>query len=105
MKGRLEKLPTRQIVAAVRDPQKSVDLRDLEVEVRNADYDRPETLLDAFTGIEKLLFISAVVPGERFRQHKAVIDLALRACRSSRTGFGLLSGLRLSLSRSGCEGK
>lgn len=62
-----------------RDPQKSVDLRDLGVEVRNADYDRPETLLDAFTGIEKLLLISAVVPGERFRQHKAVIDAAKQA--------------------------
>ncbi|MCL5263294.1 MAG: SDR family oxidoreductase [Acidobacteria bacterium] len=79
VKGLLKKLPASQIVAAVRDPQKSVDLRDLGVEVRNADYDRPETLFEAFTGIEKLLLISAVVPGERFRQHKAVIDAAKQA--------------------------
>jgi len=64
VKGLLKKFPASQIVAAVRDPQKSVDLRDLGVEVRNADYDHPETLSEAFKGIEKLLLISAVVPGE-----------------------------------------
>jgi NAD(P)H dehydrogenase (quinone) len=79
VKGLLKKLPASQIVAAVRDPQKSADLRDLGVEVRNADYDRPETLFEAFTGVEKLLLISAVVPGERFRQHKAVMDAAKQA--------------------------
>jgi NAD(P)H dehydrogenase (quinone) len=79
VKGLLETIPANQIVAAVRDPEKSGDLRDLGVEVRKADYDRPETLTAALTGIEKLLLISAVVPGERFRQHKAVIDAAKQA--------------------------
>ena len=79
VKGLLETIPANQIVAAVRDPEKSGDLRDLGVEVRKADYDRPETLTDALTGIEKLLLVSAVVPGERFRQHKAVIDAAKQA--------------------------
>lgn|ERR1039458_2613632 len=79
VKGLLEKLPANQIVAEVRDPEKSGDLRDRGVEVRKADYDRRETLTDALTGIEKLLLISAVVPGERFRQHKAVIDAAKQA--------------------------
>jgi NAD(P)H dehydrogenase (quinone) len=75
VKGLLQKVPPNQIVAAVRCPEKS-NLRERGVEVRKADYDRPETLTAAFTGIEKLLLISAVAPGERFRQHKAVIDAA-----------------------------
>ncbi len=76
VKGLVEKIPASEIVAAVRDPEKSDDLLDLGVEVRKADYDDPKTLTQAFTGVQKLLLISAVVPGERLRQHKAVIDAA-----------------------------
>jgi len=74
--GLLKTVPATQIVAAVRSPEKAADLRALGVQVREADYDRPETLLKAFEGVEKVLLISAVVPGQRFRQHKAVIDAA-----------------------------
>ncbi|AXC13536.1 NADPH:quinone oxidoreductase 2 [Acidisarcina polymorpha] len=77
--GLLKTIPANQIVAAVRDPEKSGDLRDLGVEVRKADYDHSETLAEALKGVEKLLLVSAVVPGERFRQHKAVIDAARQA--------------------------
>ena len=42
-------------------------------------YDRPETLTKAFQGVEKILLFSAVVPGQRLRQHKAVIDAAKAA--------------------------
>jgi len=76
VKGLLETLPANQIVAAVRNPEKFGDPCNLGVEARKADYDRPKTLTEAFVGIDKLLLISAVVPGERFRQHKAVIDAA-----------------------------
>ena len=79
VRGLLEKVPANEIIAAVRDPEKSDDLRDLGVEVRKADYDDPKTLTQAFTGIEKLLLVSAVVPGERLRQHNAVIDAAKQA--------------------------
>lgn len=47
--------------------------------MREADYDKPETLLAALSGVEKLLLISAVVPSERLRQHQAVIDAAQQA--------------------------
>lgn len=79
VKGLLQVIPATQIVAGVRNPEKAVDLRALGVQVREADYDRPETLVAAFEGVEKLLLISAVVPGERLRQHKAVIDAARQA--------------------------
>ncbi|RQH06454.1 SDR family oxidoreductase [Paraburkholderia dinghuensis] len=76
VKGLLQSVPAGQIVAAVRSPEKADDLRALGVQIREADYDRPETLVEAFKGVEKLLLISAVQPGERFRQHRAVIDAA-----------------------------
>lgn len=79
VKGLLQGNPATRIVAAVRNPEKANDLRALGVQVREADYDRPETLVKAFKGVEKLLLISAVQPGERLRQHKAVIDAAKRA--------------------------
>ncbi|PCE23774.1 NAD(P)-dependent oxidoreductase [Paraburkholderia acidicola] len=79
VKNLLQVIPANQIVAAVRNPEKSDNLRALGVDVREADYDRPETLVEAFKGAEKLLLISAVVPGERLRQHKTVIDAAKQA--------------------------
>jgi NAD(P)H dehydrogenase (quinone) len=79
IKGLLEVIPATRIVAAVRNPEKAGDLRALGIQVREADYDRPETLAGAFKGVEKVLLISAVQPGERLRQHKAAIDAAKRA--------------------------
>ncbi|MFM0478785.1 MULTISPECIES: SDR family oxidoreductase [Paraburkholderia] len=79
VKGLLEHLPATQIVAAVRDPAKAEGLRMLGVQIRKADYDDPETLVDAFAGVDQVLLISAVVPGERLRQHKSAIDAAKTA--------------------------
>lgn len=79
IKGLLEILPPAEIVAGVRNPDRSDDLRALGVQVRTMDYDRPETLVEALEGVQKMLLISAVVPGERLRQHQAVIDAAKKA--------------------------
>lgn len=76
VKGLLGRKQANQIVAAVRHPEQAQALRSLGVEVRKADYDRTETLQKAFQDVERLLLISAVVPGERLRQHQAVIDAA-----------------------------
>ncbi|MDE1180975.1 SDR family oxidoreductase [Paraburkholderia sp.] len=78
VKGLLQVVAANQIIAAVRSPEKAGDLRALGVQIREADYDRPETLVEAFNGVEQLLLISAVQPGERFRQHRAAIDAAMR---------------------------
>lgn len=75
----LEKVPAAQIVAVVRNPETAADLRTLGVNVRKGDYDASTSLKEAFKGIDKLLLISAVVPGQRLRQHKAVIDAAREA--------------------------
>ncbi|WP_326954185.1 SDR family oxidoreductase [Amycolatopsis sp. NBC_01286] len=77
--GLLEKTSPDQVVAAVRDPRKADDLAARGVQVREADYDRPETLAAAFAGAEKVLLISSSTPGQRLAQHQAVIDAAREA--------------------------
>jgi len=71
--------PEKHIIAAVRSPEKAQDLKSANVEIRHADYDRPETLAKAFTGADKLLLISSNDLGGRLMQHKAAIDAAKAA--------------------------
>jgi len=79
VKALLRSLPPSQIVAAARSPEKAKDLAAAGVEVRAADYDRPESLDAAFRGAEKLLLISGTAIGRRVAQHGAVIDSARKA--------------------------
>ena len=79
VEGLLEHVPAGQIIAAVRSVEKASDLKALGVQVREADYTRPQTLPLALEGVEKLLLISAVEIGQRVVQHKAVIDAAKMA--------------------------
>ncbi|WP_267371391.1 MULTISPECIES: SDR family oxidoreductase [unclassified Pantoea] len=71
--------PAEKIVGLARNPQDAGDLIKLGVQIKQADYDKPETVSVALFGIKKLLLISAVIPSERFRQHKSVIDAARQA--------------------------
>ena len=71
-----EKVAPENIVALVRTPEKADDLG---VEVREADYDKPETLNRALQGIDTLLLISATEVGQRAAQHQNVIDAAKQA--------------------------
>lgn len=75
----LQTVPASEIVAAVRTPAKVADLAARGVQVREADYNRPETLDSAFAGADKLLLISSSEVGSRLPQHRAVIDAAKRA--------------------------
>lgn len=75
----LKKLPAAEIVAVVRTPDRVKDLAGRGVNVRQADYDRPETLQAALQGVDKLLLISATDVGRRVAQHRTVIDAAKRA--------------------------
>src|SRR3954452_6616147 len=52
-------IPARNVFALVRDPERAKDLADLGVGVREADYDRPETLAPALEGVERLLLVSS----------------------------------------------
>lgn len=79
IEGLLEKVPAREIAAAVRNPDKAKDLAARGVEVRQADYSKPETLAPALAGAEKVLLVSSSEVGKRATQHAAVIDAAKRA--------------------------
>ncbi|OPC81796.1 NAD(P)-dependent oxidoreductase [Embleya scabrispora] len=72
--------PASEIVAAVRTPAKAADIAARGVEVREADYTKPETLVPAFTGADKLLFVSSNGPeADRIAQHAAVVAAATEA--------------------------
>jgi NAD(P)H dehydrogenase (quinone) len=70
------------LVAATRSPEKLDDFHAAGIEVRQADFNDPETLGTAFQGIDRLLLISTgelSVPGLRIRQHLAAIKAAKAA--------------------------
>ncbi len=71
-----ERVSGEEIVALARSKQKAADLG---VEVREADYDRAETLTSALRGIDTLLLISGSEVGKRAPQHKNVISAAKQA--------------------------
>jgi NAD(P)H dehydrogenase (quinone) len=75
----LQKVPANQIIAAVRTPSKAAALAAKGVQVREADYARPDTLASAFADATKVLLISSNEVGQREAQHKAVIDAAKAA--------------------------
>ncbi|MFB7799263.1 SDR family oxidoreductase [Isoptericola sp. NPDC056134] len=64
------------VVALARSTAKAADLAQRGVVVREADYDRPETLAPALDGVEVLVLVSGSAVGQRVRQHGAVIDAA-----------------------------
>jgi len=70
----LEKTDAANIIALVRNPDSAAELKTLGIEVRQADYNKPETLINAFEGVDKLLLISGSEVGSRVQQHQAVID-------------------------------
>jgi NAD(P)H dehydrogenase (quinone) len=63
-------------VALARTPAKAADLA---VTVRQADYDRPETLEPALRDVDTLLLISSSEVGKRVVQHRNVIEAAKKA--------------------------
>jgi NAD(P)H dehydrogenase (quinone) len=75
-----ESVPADQLAVSVRNPEKAEDLRSRGVDVRQGDFDHPEGLDTAFTGIDRLLIISADGDNDtRIRQHANAVDAAQRA--------------------------
>lgn len=75
----LRRVPADSIVAAVRNIDKASDIAALGVQVRQADYNQPDSLDAALQGAERVLLISSSEIGQRTRQHQAVIDAAKRS--------------------------
>lgn len=64
------------IVALVRDEEKAADIKSKGVALRIGDYDNYDSLLDAFKGVEKLLFVSGSDIFNRGVQHQNVVKAA-----------------------------
>ena len=75
----LEKVPAADVAVAVRSPDKAEAYAARGVEVRHADYTKPDTLRSAFRKGERVLLVSSSEMGERAAQHAQVIDAARAA--------------------------
>jgi NAD(P)H dehydrogenase (quinone) len=67
------------IVALVRDEEKAADIKSKGVALRMGDYDNYNALLNAFAGVEKLLFVSGSDIFNRGAQHLNVVRAAKEA--------------------------
>jgi len=72
-------VPASDVVALARTPATAADLAERGVQVREADYSRPQTLDAALAGMDRLLLISSSVPGQRAAHHTNVIQAAKTA--------------------------
>ncbi|MBO1756688.1 SDR family oxidoreductase [Allobranchiibius sp. CTAmp26] len=69
-------IAAQDVVAVVRTPSKAADLAERGVQVREGDYERPESLTAALHDVDRLLMISGSEAGQRIPQHTNVIDAA-----------------------------
>jgi NAD(P)H dehydrogenase (quinone) len=76
----LKTVPAAQLAVSVRNPEKAEEFRARGVDIRQGDFDRPDTLATAFAGIDRLLIISADGDNKtRIRQHTDAVAAAERA--------------------------
>ncbi|AIQ31601.1 NmrA family protein [Paenibacillus sp. FSL P4-0081] len=76
----LKSIPASELAVSVRNPEKAEQLRAQGVDVRYGDFAKPETLDDAFTGVDRLLIISSGGPDDiQISQHTNAVEAAVRA--------------------------
>lgn len=68
-----EKISPESIIALARSVEKA---KDLKVQAREFDYEKPATLKPALKGVDTLLLISASELGKRFSQHENIVEAA-----------------------------
>src|SRR5258705_5574845 len=71
----LQRSDGHEVVAVTRTPTTVSGL----AQGRFGDYNRPESLAEAYAGLDRLLIIPALEPGKRAAQNVAAIDAAVRA--------------------------
>lgn len=69
-----------RLAVSVRDPARAEDLAKRGIAVRRGDFDQPESLAQAFAGVERLVLVSTDGPKDvRIRQHRNAIQAARTA--------------------------
>jgi len=84
-------VPSSEIVAIVRTRGKVADLAQRGVDVRVADYTRPDTQRAALVGVNRLLLVSSSAAGQRLAHHTNVIAEAKTAGVSRIVYTGILN--------------
>lgn len=69
--------PASQIAALARNENKAKDLKTHGIDIKIGNYDDYESLIKAFRGIEKILFISGSEIDKRDTQHENIINAAI----------------------------
>lgn len=72
-------MPGKSIAAFARNKEKARGLHELGVQIRWGDYDDFDSIVTAFAGIDKLLFVSGSETGKRERQHENIVEAAKKA--------------------------
>src|SRR5918998_4369806 len=72
----LDRTGVSEVILTTRRPEALSDLAERGARVRQADFDRPETLAEAFAGGENLLLISTDDLSRRAAQHRVAIEAA-----------------------------
>jgi len=90
----LQQAAPKDIVALAREPGALADYAEKGVHARQADYDDPDSLRDAFRGVDRVLLISGNAVGQRERQHGNVINAAKEAGVSYLAYTSILKGDR-----------
>jgi NAD(P)H dehydrogenase (quinone) len=76
----LEHVAPEDLVATTRTPDAIQDFAQRGVQVRYANFDEPESLVEAFRGIERMFMVSATnATGKRLDQHSAALEAVRNA--------------------------
>lgn len=72
-------VPAGDIVATARNTDAIADLAEAGVVTRRADYTDPQSLKEAFAGVDRAVLVSGSEVGQRAPQHRNVVDAANEA--------------------------
>lgn len=75
----LNRVPPSDLILATRKPDALSDYAKSGVRIRYADFDKPESLPDAFAGGSRMLLVSTISVGRRTEQHVRAIKAAKAA--------------------------
>lgn len=75
----LKQISPNEIAVLVRSEEKAKKLKEKGVQIRVGDYTNPNSLVEAFKDVEKLILISSNDFNDRIGQHKNAIDAAKKA--------------------------
>jgi len=72
----LNRKPASELIGLARHPEKAADLAADGIEIRQGDYNDLDSLVRAFSGVEKVMLVSATAFSDRNTQHANVVKAA-----------------------------